>query len=416
MKDEMVEIEEKRKTEGKRRKPVSMKRASLLFWHGLTALIVGVAQWLTAILGMKDDSLYCKILRRVVGTCFAIFMFLLAFASACSLCEILCSRFDLPLFDEDKNYEKELSPGISFYSIYGEKGYLKDAQGKKILKDILWIASPLGEDSLVCYSNGNKRGYFNKFTGKVVIEPKYNHAWIFSEGLAAVDDNGWIKFIDTSGKVVIDTHMPYLPGVYGYVFHNGYAIAHTDRVDRFGLIDKQGNWALQPEYAYMEYTGTHWIVDNGEGRCVMDRSLNQVIPYLKGRIWVYSDNISVTLDNHILQRYSLEGELINDFYISDITTMTYESDELRYLSVVHYNDDAEPTEEVKEASPYIVEKIARCRRYESDSDWYGLLSPEGKVVTPPSYCKITAIGYDLYLCEDTYGEGVILNGKGEMVR
>ena len=46
----------------------------------------------------------------------------------------------------------------------------------------------------ICYSDGKKRGYFNMFTGKPVIEPKYDHAWIFSDGLASVDDGGWIKF------------------------------------------------------------------------------------------------------------------------------------------------------------------------------------------------------------------------------
>ena len=67
-------------------------------------------------------------------------------------------------------------------------------------------------DSLICYSDGKKRGYFNMFTGKPVIEPKYSHAWIFSDGLASVDDGGWIKFIDASGKVVIDPQIPYIPG------------------------------------------------------------------------------------------------------------------------------------------------------------------------------------------------------------
>ena len=78
---------------------------------------------------------------------------------------------------------------------------------------------PLGKDTLVCFSDGKKRGYFSKNTGKVIIEPKYDHAWVFSDGLASVDDSGYIKFIDGTGMVVIDQKMPYIPNMEGYVFH-----------------------------------------------------------------------------------------------------------------------------------------------------------------------------------------------------
>lgn len=89
-----------------------------------------------------------------------------------------------------------------FYIKYGEDGFVKTVDGETTITGIKWIAKPLGMDSLVCYSDGEKRGYFNKFTGQPVIKPQYDHAWVFSDGLAAVDDDGWIKFIDATGKVV----------------------------------------------------------------------------------------------------------------------------------------------------------------------------------------------------------------------
>ena len=61
------------------------------------------------------------------------------------------------------------------------------------------------------------------------------------------------------------------------------------------------------------------------------------------------------------------------------------------------------------------ENMARCRRYEAESGWYGLMSADGKVITPPSYCSIQAIGYDMYLCKDNGEDGVILNGKGQRI-
>lgn len=148
----------------------------------------------------------------------------------------------------------------------------------------------------------------------------------------------------------------------------------------------------------------------------MDSALNTVIPYLKGYIWVNDDYISVTLDNHIIQRYSLSGKLINDFYVNDVSYLTYETNDLRYITSKTYNDDGTLASETEETDPQPVERMAKCKRYEAEGGWYGLMTADGKVITPPSYCDIKAIGYDTYLCKDNNEDGVILNGKGEKIR
>ena len=91
----------------------------------------------------------------------------------------------------------------------------------------------------------------------------------------------------------------------------------------------------------------------------------------------------------------------------------YESDELRYSTSKEYNEEGTLTSETEDIEPLPVEKMAKCRRYEAESGWYGLMTADGKVITPPSYCSIQAIGYDLYLCKDNDEDGVILNGKGQ---
>ena len=397
-------------------KITSMKRAFILFWHGLTALLAGIANWFTVILGMRDDSKYGKILRRTVGSCFAFLMLLLTIAAGWDFYRTACYRLALDKYYDDSHYDTQyISRNVTYYTYYDEDGFLKTADGKKTITGIKWIAKPLGMDSLICYSDGKKRGYFNMFTGKPVIEPKYSHAWIFSDGLASVDDGGWIKFIDASGKVVIDPQIPYIPGAEGYVFHKNRCIVHNERRNRFGLLDKQGKWVLQPEYFSIEYSGNFWVVDNGEGRSVLDSTLNTVIPFTKGKIRVSGNHISVTLNNHVIQRYDHSGELINDFFITDVTLMTYKSDELRYFNNVSHDTEGNVIE-TENREPMIVEKMAKCRRYEAESGWYGLMTNDGKVITPPSYYSITAISHDLYLCKDAHNEGVILNGKGERVR
>ena len=124
----------------------------------------------------------------------------------------------------------------------------------------------------------------------------------------------------------------------------------------------------------------------------------------------------MTLDSHIIQRYSLNGELVNDFYVSDVSYLTYETNELRYITSKNYDDEGTLTSETEETEPRPVEKMAKCKRYEAEGGWYGLMTADGKVITPPSYSEIKAIGYDIYLCKYNDEDGVILNGKGERIR
>ena len=59
--------------------------------------------------------------------------------------------------------------------------------------------------------------------------------------------------------------------------------------------------------------------------------------------------------------------------------------------------------------------MATCLCYEGEMDWYGLMSPDGKALTPPMSTEITAVDKDLYLCKTTYDRGVMLNSKGKPV-
>ena len=385
-----------------------MKRALILLWKGLTRFLSAIADWFTVILGMKDDSAYGKILRRIVGTCFTLMVLLGTSAAVVGTYEGIAGAFD----DDSKVFYdiQYLSRNANYYiSECGEDGYVENADGKKTITGIKWINKPLGFDSLVCYSDGEKRGYFNLYTGNVAIEPQYAHAWIFSEGVAAVDDEGWIKFIDGTGKVVIDPRIPYYPGAEGYVFHNKHCVVHKDRRDRFGLIDKQGNWALEPEYFSIIPCDTFWILDNGKERSVITDNMQTVIPFFTGSVMIsLSDGtIIATMEDHTMKTFTLKGEVIEDFCIQNIEAMTYDTEELQAAGLSD-GEYAGP-----ESIP--VKAMARCKRYEAECGWYGLMTPEGKILTPPSYSSIEAIGADLYFCKSNEGGGVLLNGKGEKI-
>ena len=112
--------------------------------------------------------------------------------------------------------------------------------------------------------------------------------------------------------------------------------------------------------------------------------------------------------------YDLEMNLINDFYIYGDNRLEYEKDETLYRTITHNEDGAEYSEPIVES--YHPSATARLRAYTAGDGCEGLMTSDGHVVTLPLYKSIRAIGYDLYLCEVTNNDCVILNGRGEMVR
>lgn len=396
-----------------------MKHYIKLFWCGLTGILASVAAWITVVLGMKDDSKYGKFIRRVVGSCFAALVLLFTLNVLWSVVDSVWRVADCEWFKPetvDWYNNQELSSFITYHEdCYGNNGYLFNQDKKKILKGISWIAKPLGEDSLVCYSSGEKRGYFNLYTGKITIKPMFSHAWIFSDGLASVDDNGWIKFIDHTGKIVIDNHIPYRPYEDGYVFHNGHCTLHNEKGDKLGLIDKHGKWALKPEFSTIESADSFWIVSKGGNMSILNFNLETVIPYMKARLWIQDDVIEATMEDHTIRTYSFTGEIIEDFYISEVSQLFYDTNEILYTTTKSYDDEGHLISENINDETSTRSAIAHCRRYQAEYNWYGLITPEGRIITPPSYSDITAIGPDLYLCKTDYEHGVIIDGKGNRV-
>lgn len=397
-----------------------MKRFIFLFWRGLTGIIATAIEWIINPFCMKNNSKKRSLIYRFVETGLAICVFLFALSILLSMGRKCWRIIDYALFQPeyvDRYDNQELSRYITYHEDeYGRSGYIFNKDKKILLKGIAWIAMPLGEDSLVCYSDGQKRGYFNMYTGQVSIKPTYSHAYIFSENLASVDDNGWIKFIDPAGRIVIDNHIPYRPYMDGYVFHNGHCAVHNDKLDKLGLIDKQGKWALQPEYTSIEPADSFWIVSKGKENSVLNANLETILPFMNADFCINNNVISAEMSDHTIRTYSLTGEIIEDFYISDVTQLYYDTNEIFYSSTKNYDEEGNLVSETVNDNLSSQSAIAHCRRYQAEYGWFGLMSPNGHVITPPSYSDILAIGPDLYLCKTEYEHGIIMDGKGNRVK
>jgi len=94
---------------------------------------------------------------------------------------------------------------------------------------------------------GEKQGYLDK-NGKIVVEPKFDFASEFSEGLAWVLEDCESKeftfsYIDKTGKPVSIIGRNF---EFGLNFSEGLAAVFVD--DKFGFIDKTGNIVIEAKF------------------------------------------------------------------------------------------------------------------------------------------------------------------------
>jgi hypothetical protein len=280
--------------------------------------------------------------------------------------------------------------------------------------NVLSIAHPLEGDSLVYFSDGERRGYFHMRDGRLVIEPIYEHAWIFSEGLAAVEEQGRIKFIDTAGRVVIDRGFKYDVSDDGYVFHDGHCAVNDSPGLHMGLIDRKGDWVLPPVYDNISPYDTFWVVSLGDQQALLSFSLDTIMPFARVRYDILDTAILVSLSDHSLALYSRQGTLLKTDLVVDVEQMMYDTKEVVYNHTDHSADEATEYYEYDDTFTQL-KAVATCLRYEAQSGWYGLMSPEGRQLTPPLYISIQAIDKDLYLCKPDYYQGILLDSHGRRV-
>ena len=394
-------------------KKVSARMFFTVMWRG----VCQVLGWFFGLFGYKRDGKFAKCVWRLFATSSAIIVSLVAFALLFHIGEGVYDRCFRSHHCEDEEccHVEYVSRYLSFHNTDDGYGYIYDRRtGEKLLRHVAWIANPLGRDSLVCFSNGKKRGYFSMNTGEVVIEPKYDHAWIFSDGLASVDEGGRIKFIDATGKVVIDKNMPFIPDMEGYVFHGGYCVVDTDDGEKCGLMDVTGKIVLPLEYSYIYPTSDYkyWHVQKGEKNGVLDDELKPIIPLMEcSSLYILDDAITVTMLDHSIRCYDMQGTLINDFYMVSVSMLEYEKEEIVYPKNKVGEDNEGESDE-----PYHPKATARLRSYVAGNGYEGLMTADGHRVTMPLYWEIEALDRDLYLCSTKNGEKVIVNGKGEIVK
>ena len=224
-------------------------------------------------------------------------------------------------------------------------------------------------DSLAVFCSENKRGYYNMYTGEIAVPAQYRRAWIFSEGLAAVQRNGNIGFIDHQGNVVIDFLFPYHGNpLTEFVFDDGHCVV-ANAEGKCGVIDKTGKWLIRPEY------------DN----------VNAFTEY------------AIASKAGYTMQVSYDGTILNTFVLDSIHELSFEEEEKVE------NRDGE--------IQYVDKNVKTGLFAYCIGGRYGLLGRDGRKLTEPLYSNIYALNRDMFraILLDGWSE-VILNAKGEIMK
>ena len=106
----------------------------------IKSVFTTVVDWVATLFGMKNDSTkYSRILRRIVGTGFALVVIFWTLRAAVELLDELdWSPSSLFSSDDDEYYVQDrLTDDLVFYgSMYNDLGYVANAKGKKLVKDV----------------------------------------------------------------------------------------------------------------------------------------------------------------------------------------------------------------------------------------------------------------------------------------
>ena len=242
--------------------------------------------------------------------------------------------------------------------------------GKITIKDIkLDWTQRSRNDSLSVFCSENKRGYYNMYTGEIAIQAQYRRAWVFEEGLAAVQKNGNIGFINHKGETVIDFKYPYHGNpLSSFIFEDGHCVV-ADTTGRCGVIDRAGKWLIGPEYdnisAYKEY--------------------------------------AIVTKAGVTMQMGYDGHIMNSFVLDNIKELTYKEKE-RY--------------ENREGELDYIDKTVKTGLFAyCVGGRYGMMDKNCHRLTDPLYKSITAVSDNMFRATllDHYSE-VILNAKGEVMK
>ena len=301
-------------------------------------------------------------------------------------------------------WDRKLSENVTLRSFSDNKWRVYNKQtGEYTTEKINWVSEAPETDSLAVYALPGKRGYININTGHIIIDAEandYRKAWVFSDGLAAIMKDGKIGFINDHNDVVIPFQFDYTDKCrmydFGYVFHNGYC-AMTDANGNLGLIDKNGNWVVEPKYdeIWAPHKSGYRVIVKDSKHGILDSTGTIVYPAEYGYISIIPDGFVLNNGGKKWQ-VDFQGNIVQPFMFDNTYYLKYP---------VGYNECGE----IQFAfADFVKYEVMNC---------YGIMNRiTGEPITTAIYSDINMLSKDLFEVQeyDSY-DWYLIDTKGNVV-
>jgi hypothetical protein len=99
----------------------------------------------------------------------------------------------------------------------------------------------LDEEVYLIYNPANQKYGVTDERGKIIVKPRYNFIWPYSEGWACVQLGDKYGYIDANGKVVVNPQ-------YEEAIYLCHGLAGVKVNKRFGYIDRNGKMVIEPQF------------------------------------------------------------------------------------------------------------------------------------------------------------------------
>lgn len=263
-----------------------------------------------------------------------------------------------------------------------------------------YIFSPLRpKDSLTVFIHNGKRGYLNLQQSKVQIEAKYEYAWQFAEGIAAVVEDKELRFITVGGGYAFKTSTRFSPATLSeldFVFSQGSCI-YPDSDQNVGLIDISGEIVVETIFSSIlppDNQGLRIAITRTGRQGVFNQKHQLIIDTVYDRIDVLENHGIVLVKNFEQQLFDFGGHYLRNIY--DAIYPIYKADVLLV--------DAEKLEEMETGfSAYCI------------NGRYGLYNDrEHKRATQAIYDHISYHSPGIFIV-DIGDFQELIDGRGQMV-
>jgi len=207
----------------------------------------------------------------------------------------------------------------------------KRIPNKSLFNNVHWLVEPKYKwidcysDNLLLFCDEVKYGYINA-DGDVVIEPQFDMALKFSEGLAGVKINNKWGYINSDGKIKIEPKFDDYPGCFHeglvrFMNYDNKVIIDENNVIytglKFGYADRDGKIIIQPQYSWADdfseglapvgINDKYGYIDK-TGILVIDPIFEETSPFLNSKARVFFDETWGIIENPLLPKFNNENK------------------------------------------------------------------------------------------------------------